>query len=73
METTVAQDDLADLYEQLWPSMVRLAKLLVGSDAAAEDVVQDSFLAVSSKLRGADNPAAYLRTTVVNRARGWHR
>jgi RNA polymerase sigma-70 factor (sigma-E family) len=73
VESTVAQDDLAGLYEQLWPPMLRLAKLLVGSDAVAEDVVQDAFLAASSRLPAADNPAAYLRTAVVNRARGWHR
>lgn len=69
----MVEHDLADLYAELWPSMVRLAKLLVGSDAAAEDIVQDAFLAVSPKLSGLDNPRGYLRTAVVNRAKGWHR
>jgi len=69
----VVDHGLAGLYEEQWPSMVRLAKLLVGSDAAAEDVVQDAFLSVSAKLDGLENPAGYLRTAVVNRAKGWHR
>ncbi|HVF74442.1 MAG TPA: SigE family RNA polymerase sigma factor [Acidimicrobiales bacterium] len=69
----MVEHDLAGLYEELWPSMVRLAKLLVGSDAAAEDVVQDAFLAVSPKLGGLDNPRGYLRTAVVNMAKGRHR
>lgn len=65
--------DVAVLYTELWTPMLRLAKLLVGSDAAAEDVVQDAFVAVSPRLHEAENPAAYLRTAVVNRARGVHR
>jgi RNA polymerase sigma-70 factor (sigma-E family) len=69
----VVEHDLAGLYEEHWSAMVRLAKLLVGSDAAAEDVVQDAFLAVSPKLDGLANPVGYLRTAVVNRAKGWHR
>ena len=64
---------VAGLYEELWAPMLRLAKLLVGSDAVAEDMVQDAFMAVSPKLLAVDNPAGYLRTAVVNRARGWHR
>ena len=69
----MVEADLTRLYEGSWPAMLRLAKLLVGSDAAAEDVVQDAFVAVSSRLPELDNPAGYLRTAVVNRARGWHR
>ena len=64
---------VAGVYEELWGPMVRLAKLLVGSDAVAEDVVQDAFLAVSPKLHAVGNPTGYLRTAVVNGARGWHR
>lgn len=62
-------DDLSSLYRQLHPPMVRLAHLLTGSNAVAEDLVQDAFVALHGALDRADNPAAYLRTTVVNRCR----
>lgn len=69
----MAEHDLVGLYEELWPAMVRLAKLLVASDAAAEDVVQDAFVAISSGLDDLENPRAYLRAAVVNRAKGVYR
>ena len=46
--------------------MVRLAALLVGSRAIAEEVVQDAFAAVSERWDGLDRPGGYLRTAVVN-------
>ena len=56
------------LYRASYRKMVRLAWLLVGSTAAAEDVVHDAFLAVHQRWDRLDNPGAYLRTTVVNTA-----
>jgi len=46
--------------------MVRLATLMVGSRAMAEEVVQDAFASVSERWDGIDRPGAYLRTAVVN-------
>lgn len=46
--------------------MVRLATLMVGSRAVAEEVVQDAFASVSERWDGIDRPGAYLRTAVVN-------
>ena len=46
--------------------MVRLAALLVGSLAVAEEVVQDAFASVSERWDGLDRPGGYLRTAVVN-------
>ena len=46
--------------------MVRLATLMVGSRAIAEEVVQDAFASVSERWNGLERPGAYLRTTVVN-------
>ncbi len=46
--------------------MVRLATLLVGSAAIAEEVVQESFTSVSQRWDALDRPGGYLRTTVVN-------
>ena len=49
--------------------MVRLAVLLVGSRAAAEEIVQDSFSVVLQRWDTLDKPGAYLRTVVVNGCR----
>lgn len=46
--------------------MVRMATLMTGSAAAAEEVVQDAFAAVVERWAAVDRPGAYLRTTVVN-------
>jgi RNA polymerase sigma-70 factor (sigma-E family) len=70
---SVGEDDVDELYRRLWAPMVRTAKLVLGSDAAAEDVVQDAFLAVSTRLGTVGNPQAYLRRAVVNRAIGVRR
>ena len=50
--------------------MVRLATLLVGSPAIAEEVVQDAFASVSERWDTVDRPGAYLRTSVVNGCTG---
>ena len=55
-----------DLYRTRYLPMVRLAFLLTGSNPLAEEVVQDAFVRVRGALERVDNPAAYLRTTVVN-------
>lgn len=64
---------LAELYRWEYASMVRLAHLLTGSNEAAEDVVQDSFVRLYRSWHRADQPGAYLRTIVVNRCRSWNR
>jgi RNA polymerase sigma factor (sigma-70 family) len=51
---------------------VRLAWLLTRSEAAAEDVAQDAFLAVHRRFEELDSPSAYLSRVVVNRSRRWH-
>jgi RNA polymerase sigma-70 factor (sigma-E family) len=55
-----------DLYRERRQPMVRLAFLILGGDSAAEEVVQDAFLRVQPRLHDLDDPAAYLRRTVVN-------
>ena len=60
------------LYAAHWRQLVRLSVLLVHDQAAAEDVVQDAFVAMHgrwSRLRDPDNALAYLRQAVVNRSR----
>jgi RNA polymerase sigma-70 factor (sigma-E family) len=63
---------VTELYSlHYWP-LVRLAVLLVRDIPTAEDVVQDSFLAMHGgwqRLRNADSALAYLRSAVLNRSR----
>lgn len=58
-----------DLFAQRYAPMVRLATLLVGNPAVAEELVQDAFVRVHRKWDGVEYPAAYLRTAVVNTCR----
>jgi RNA polymerase sigma factor (sigma-70 family) len=60
---------LEQLYDTERAGLIRLAVLLTGSRAEAEEVVQDAFVAISSRVDELDQPGAYLRTTVVNRCR----
>ena len=53
--------------------MVRLAHLLTGSQATAEDLVQDAFVRLGPVLDTVDNAGAYLRRTVVNLCTSHHR
>lgn len=64
---------VADVYERDYVTLVRLAHLLTGSNEVGEDIVQESFAGALCRWERLDNPAAYLRTTVVNRTRNWHR
>jgi RNA polymerase sigma-70 factor (sigma-E family) len=60
------------LYAAHYRSLVRLAALLVRDTATAEEVVQDSFVAMHRRwrlLRENDKAEAYLRRSVVNRSR----
>ncbi len=67
-----ADQALDQLYAAHWRSLVRLGVLLVHDVSLAEEIVQDSFVAVHSRwrrLRDPDRALAYLRQTVVNRGR----
>lgn len=62
-------DVLERLYRTEYTGMVRLAFTLVGTNAEAEDLVQDSFVEVSRRLDEIRKPGAYLRSAVVSRCR----
>jgi len=64
---------IADLYRREYAPMVRLAHLLLGSNEAAEDVVQDSFVRLYRNWDRAEQPGPYLRAVVVNRCHSWRR
>ena len=58
-----------DLFRVEYTGMVRLAYTLVGNNAEAEEIVQDSFAEVHRRFDEIRQPGAYLRTTVVSRCR----
>ena len=66
---TEVPQDLADLFQARHLELVRLAALLVGDQASAEDVVQDVFLKVCAqwdRLTESGVAVSYFRTAVVN-------
>lgn len=67
-----ADDAVTHLYAEHYRSLVRLGTLLLRDSGAAEEVVQDSFVAMHSawrRIRDRDKALAYLRQSVVNRSR----
>lgn len=64
---------LEALYRDEHAGSVRLAHLLVGNRARAEELAQDAFVRVWPRVTEVDNPAGYLRTTLVNLCRDHHR
>jgi RNA polymerase sigma-70 factor (sigma-E family) len=67
-----AERAVTELYSAHYRSLVRLAALLVRDVGTAEEVVQDSFVAMHSgwrRLRDSDKALSYLRQSVVNRSR----
>jgi RNA polymerase sigma-70 factor (sigma-E family) len=68
-------DLLADLYRAESAHVVNLAYLLTGQHQLAEDLAQEAFLRVASRIREVSPDAfgAYLRRTVVNLVRSHYR
>ncbi len=63
---------VTELYGAHYRSLVRLAVLLLHDIATAEEVVQDSFVALHAgihRLRDSEKALSYLRAAVVNRSR----
>jgi DNA-directed RNA polymerase specialized sigma24 family protein len=60
---------LAELHRQHYPSLVRMACLLLDDRGAGEEVVQEAFVRVYQSWARVDRPLEYLRTTVMNLAR----
>lgn len=63
-----ADDGLEELFRTRRAASVRLVTALTGDRGVAEEIVQDAFLEVSRRWEQLDNPAAYLRTALVNRS-----
>jgi RNA polymerase sigma factor (sigma-70 family) len=64
------------LFRQHYAGLLRLGVVMLGSREAAEDAVQEAFVALHRHwrtLQGADSAEAYLRSAVLNRSRSWIR
>jgi RNA polymerase sigma-70 factor (sigma-E family) len=67
-----ADEAVTVLYQAHYAALVRTAALLVGDVTTAEDVVQDSFIAMHRawwRLRDTTSALPYLRRTVINKSR----
>lgn len=53
--------------------LLRLAFLLTGSRAVAEDAVHEVFAKCATRIPALDHPASYLRAALVNECRAHHR
>lgn len=62
-----------DVYQREREGLIRLAYLMTGSQAVAEDLVQDTFIRVMKRLEADSEPGAYLRRSVINACYSWHR
>ena len=70
--TPRAAPEVTALYAEHALGLVRLAVLLVGDRASAEDIVQDAFLGLFrrwERLTDTSTPLAYLRVSVLNGCR----
>jgi RNA polymerase sigma-70 factor (sigma-E family) len=65
--------EIEALYRSHRQPMVQLARLLTGSPAVAEEIVQEAFIKFARSAGKKDEPAAYLRVIVVNLARSQQR
>lgn len=62
--------DLEREYRERYEGLVRVAYMMLGSTAEAEEVVQDAFLASGRRWKSVRHPGSYLTRAVVNTARG---
>jgi len=65
----VVRDDIEQAYRRMYPSLVRLAYVLVDTPELAEEAVQEAFTRAFGKWSRIDNVDAYMRTCVVNACR----
>ncbi len=71
-----ARQQVTALFEAHALGLVKLAKVMLGDQALAEDVVQDAFTGLYRRwpsLRDRDRALGYLRSSVVNGCRTAHR
>lgn len=57
-----------DLYTEQWAPLVRLGRLLTGSQALGEELAQEAFMGLLHQWARVEHPLAYLRRSVANAA-----
>lgn len=60
-------------YREHAPALTRVAFLITGSNAAAEDAVHEVFIRCAGRFHEIDHPRSYLRAAVVNECRTQYR
>lgn len=70
--TALTDTEFDELYRAEYRAVVRLARLLTGNVAVAEDLAQEAFVRFYRSPAAARRPAALLTTIVVNVCRSWH-
>ena len=65
-ETQISSPE--QLYQHSWPRLVRLGRLLTGSQQLSEDLAQEAWVGLLRRGDKVDNPEAYLRRSIVNLA-----
>src|SRR5262245_61577624 len=73
VEVSSGPQPVEAVYRASWLALTRLAYLLVGDRAEAEDIVQTVFATAVARWDAIEEPAAYLRRAVVNQANDAHR
>lgn len=68
---STADDGFSRLYREQRDRLRRVAYLMTGQAAVAEEIVQDAFLRIHGRWQQVDAPGAYLRRTVVNLCLAW--
>lgn len=71
--TPSANKAMQAAYDAHARQLLRVAFVLTGSTATAEDVVHDVFVQAAGRLADVREPGPYLRTAVVNRCRSLYR
>jgi RNA polymerase sigma-70 factor (sigma-E family) len=73
--STDAREQVTALYQAHALSLVRLAKIMLGDQSAAEDMVQEAFLGLYRNwpLNDPEHALGYLRASVLNGCRSAHR
>ncbi len=63
----------SELYAQEFVPMVRMATLMTGRSEPARDIVQEAFVRLHVKWSSVRHPSAYVRRSVVNGCKSYHR
>ncbi|WP_083672391.1 RNA polymerase sigma factor [Micromonospora sp. CB01531] len=70
---SLGEDGFRTVYEEQFPLLVRFAYLTTGSAAAAEDLVQETFVELYRHRDRVRAPVPWLRRAVANRCTSWVR